>query len=70
MSETQRPPVIDKKLAKELERFKGLWVAVDGGRVVASGASADEVRQAALKVGVTDPLIFRATAHPERLNLF
>ena len=67
--DTNVPPAIDKKLAKELLRFKGKWVAVDRGKVVASGESANEAKQEALKVGVTDPIIFRVTAHPERLNL-
>lgn len=67
--ETNIPPVIDEKLSEELQRFKGKWVAVDRGKVVASGESAIEAKQEALKVNVTDPLIFRVTAHPERLNL-
>jgi len=61
-------PVIDKKLAEELAHHKGRWVAVYNGHVVASGASASEVVQAALKKQVTDPLVFRVTAHPERLS--
>ena len=69
--DTNEPPVIDEKLSQELQRYKGKWVAVDraSGKVVASGESAIEVKQAAEKVNVTDPLIFRVTAHPERLNL-
>jgi hypothetical protein len=67
-----RRPAIDKKLAKQLLDYKGLWVAVapDRSQVVASGASAKEAQQAAIKAGVTDPLVFRVSAHPERLNLF
>jgi hypothetical protein len=66
---TQRPQVIDEELAKQLEGYKGLWVAVDKGKVVASGDSATEAVQAALAVGVTDPLVFRVSTHPERLSL-
>ncbi|HVS27525.1 MAG TPA: DUF5678 domain-containing protein [Burkholderiales bacterium] len=70
MPEIRTPPAINKELAKELERFKGKWVAVALGHVVGSGTSADKAKQAALKNGETDPLIFRVSAHPERLNLF
>jgi hypothetical protein len=66
---TQRPQVIDEELAKELEAYKGKWVAVHGGKVIAAGDSATEAVQAALEVGVTDPLVFRVSAHPERLSL-
>ena len=66
---SKRPQVIDEELAKELSAYKGKWVAVDRGRVVASGDSATEAVEAAQKVGVTDPLVFRVSAHPERLNL-
>jgi hypothetical protein len=63
---------IDEKLAAELQAYKGKWVAVapDKSQVVASGASAKEALEEATKAGVTDPLIFRVSAHPERLNLF
>lgn len=69
MPETQKPPLIDERLAQELVRYKGLWVAVHNGHVVASGRSAKQVLQAALEAGVTDPLVFRVSAHPERLSL-
>jgi sirohydrochlorin ferrochelatase len=69
MPETQKPPLIDERLAEELTRYKGQWVAVHNGHVVASGGSANEALQAARQAGVTDPLIFRVTAHPERLSL-
>jgi hypothetical protein len=67
----RRPP-IDEKLAAQLRDYKGQWVAVspDRNEVVASGKSAKEALDAAVKGGVTDPLIFRVSAHPERLNLF
>ncbi len=69
MATEKQPPVIDEKLARQLEDYKGRWVAVDKGKVVASGDSATEAVEAALAVGVTDPLVFRVSAHPERLNL-
>ncbi len=67
-----RRPAIDEKLAGQLREYKGLWVAVaaDRSEVVGSGASAKEAVHAALKAGVTDPLVFRVSAHPERLSLF
>jgi hypothetical protein len=61
-------PVIDEALAKELERHKGRWVAVDGNHVVAVGDTASEVVEQALEAGVTDPLVFKVASHPERLN--
>jgi len=67
----RRPP-IDEKLAEQLRGYKGRWVAVSSDRneLVAAGKSAAEALQAAVKLGVTDPLVFRVSAHPERLNLF
>ncbi|MEA2579141.1 MAG: hypothetical protein QOE83_33 [Actinomycetota bacterium] len=66
---TKRPQVIDKELADQLMNYKGRWVAVDKGRVVADGDSATDAVEAAKGVGVTDPLVFRVSAHPERLSL-
>ncbi len=65
------PPVIDEKLSEELQRYKGKWVAVDqvNKKVVGSGDTPAEAKAVAEKAGVTDPLIFRVTAHPERINL-
>jgi hypothetical protein len=67
----RRPP-IDEKLAEQLREYKGQWVAVspDRNQVVAAGKSAKEALEAAVKRGVTDPLVFRVSAHPERINLF
>ena len=70
MPDAPTPAVIDKKLSEELQKYKGKWVAVDKNKVVGSGDTALEAKEAAAKVGVTDPIIFRVTAHPERLNLF
>ena len=69
MPEPKKRPAIDEKLAKELALHKGQWVAVQEGRVVASGASAREALQAALSKGITDPIIFRVASHAERLSL-
>ena len=69
MDDAKQPQEIDAELARQLEDYKGRWVAVDKGRVVASGNSATEAVDAALAAGVTDPLVFRVSAHPDRLNL-
>jgi hypothetical protein len=69
MDDAKRPQEIDAELARQLEDYTGQWVAVDEGRVVAAGNSATEAVNAALAVGVTDPLVFRVSAHPDRLNL-
>jgi hypothetical protein len=68
---TSIPPVIDETLSKELQQYKGKWVAVDQvtRKVVGSGNTPMEAKTAAEKVNVTDPIIFRVTAHPERINL-
>ncbi len=69
MQEKRKPPLISEELAEELVSYKGKWVAVHNNHVVASGRSAKEALDAAVAKGVTDPLIFRVTAHPERLSL-
>lgn len=61
-----RPPVIDQALSRELEQYKGRWVAIDQGRVVASGDSAPEALAGARERSVMDPLLFRVPLHPER----
>ena len=67
--DSKKRPAIDERLAKELERYKGQWVAIQGGHVVASGASATEAKKAAEIKGVTDPLVFRVSAHLKRLRV-
>lgn len=69
MATPQRPPVIDEALAQQLDDYRGRWVAVHNGKVIASGTSANEAVDQALKAGVTDPLVFRVSSHPERVNL-
>lgn len=69
MDDAKQPQEIDTELARQLENYLGRWVAVFEGRVVASGNSAKEAVDAALEEGVTDPLVFRVSAHPDRLNL-
>lgn len=69
MDDAKQPQEIDAELARQLEEYQGRWVAVDKGRVVASGNSAKEAVEAALEKQVTDPLVFRVSAHPDRLNL-
>ena len=61
---------IDSGLAEELEKHKGHWVAIDQirDRIVAYGSSAQEVQAKALAKHVTDPIIYRVPAHPDRTN--
>lgn len=63
-------PVIEGPLAQELEQHKGRWVAVFEDRIVAVSDSAVEVKDEALRKGVTDPLVFRVPQHPNRLAFF
>lgn len=69
--ETNKPPAIDKDLARELANYKGRWVAVDEIKkaVVGFGASAAEAVAAALARGVTDPLVFRVPIHARRVRI-
>lgn len=62
--------VIDESLVKELEQYRGEWVAVDEARnqVVASGDSVTDVHEKAVKQGVPDPLIFQVPSNPEHLK--
>lgn len=64
------PPVIDEQLAREIAEHRGRWVAIDGGVLVAVADTAIGAQRAALEKGVTDPVIFRVPAHPERLAFF
>lgn len=69
MTEQRRgvhPPVIDRQLAEKLSQYRGRWVAVDEGRVVADGESALEVLTHARALSVPDPLVFRVPLHPRR----
>ena len=59
-----RQPAIAPPLVEQLEHYTGRWVAVDGGRVIASGDSALSVLKHAHERSVPDPLIFRVPAHP------
>jgi hypothetical protein len=56
-------PVISRELSKELGEHRGRWVAVFQERIVAVADSAGEAKEAALKSGVTDPMIFRVPEH-------
>lgn len=64
-----RQPVIDETLARELERYRGRWVALHERKVVAEGDSPADVLRKARQQHVTDPTIYRVPAHPERLTL-
>lgn len=61
--------VIDEALSRELENYKGRWVAIDEAKnkVVGHGDSLEKARQEALDRGVTEPLLYRVPAHPERI---
>ena len=61
-----RPPVIDRRLAEELDQYRGLWVAIENGHVVASGESLAAVHADAQAKGFPDPLFHRVPVHPER----
>jgi hypothetical protein len=61
-----RPPVIDRRLAEELDEFRGRWVAIEDGRVVAVGDSLSEALERARERAYPDPLTFHVPSHPER----
>lgn len=65
-----RPPVIDRQLAKELDQYRGRYVAIDDGHVIASGESPTDVLAEARERGYPDPLLHRVPSHPERPRLF
>ena len=65
-----KEPVLEERLARDLERHKGRWVAVDRGKIVAVADSAEQVLHDALQKSVTDPLVFRVPVHPERIAFF
>jgi hypothetical protein len=44
-------------LSQHREEYLGQWVALDGGRLVASGSSAKQVYLAARRAGVTVPFV-------------
>jgi hypothetical protein len=64
------PPVIDRSLAVELEQYRGQWVAVDRGKVIAAGGSAPEVLALAADQRVSDPLVFHVPPQPDRRRFF
>jgi hypothetical protein len=61
-----RPPVIDRHLAEELDQYRGLWVAIEDGHVVASGDTLSEALDRARERSFPDPLMYRVPKHPER----
>ena len=62
-----QPSAIEQGLAEELKNYSGKWVAVSNDRVVGAGDSAREAIEQAQAAGHTDPLVFRVSAHPERV---
>jgi hypothetical protein len=63
-------PAVSEQLAKELDGYRGRWVAVEGDKIVAVAESAPEVVRLANERGAADPIVFRVPLHPERLNIF
>jgi len=62
-------PAVSEQLAKELDRHRGRWVAVEGDKIIADAQSAQEVVRLANERGAADPIVFRVPLHPERLNI-
>jgi hypothetical protein len=65
--ENPQEPLIEGPLAEELEKHKGRWVAVFQDQIVAVSDSAVEVKEEALRKGITDPLVFRVPTHANRI---
>jgi hypothetical protein len=61
-----RPPVIDRRLAEELDNYRGQWVAIEDGRLVGSGDTLSEALAHARERSYPDPLTFHVPMHPER----
>ncbi len=61
-----RPPVIDRRLAEELDHYRGRWVAIENGRVVAVADTLAEVLDRAREQSYPDPLTFHVPTHPGR----
>lgn len=61
-----RPPVIDRRLAQELEHYRGQWVAIEDGRVVAAGDSLSEALARARERSYPDPLTYHVPTHSGR----
>jgi Family of unknown function (DUF5678) len=62
-----RDPVIEGPLSRELDHYKGRWVAVYESRIIAVSDSALEAKNQALDQGITDPLLFRVPMHSDRI---
>jgi len=51
-------------ISRELEQFKGLWVALtDADKVVSSNKSAQEAYREAIKKGYKEPILFKVPKH-------
>lgn len=61
---------VDLPSAKELARFAGLWVAVSGGKVIASGKTPTAVLREARAHGVDLPVIFHAPLSTPRAAFY
>jgi len=66
----KQTPVVPEELAKVLEAYKGRWVAVYQGRLVAVADSASEAQAEAVKREITDPIVFRVPSHTIGLASF
>jgi len=54
--------VIGPALAKELEAYKGRWVAIEDQHVVASSDSTTDILRKAREKGFDNPLLFHVPA--------
>lgn len=63
-------PVVPEELARELEAYKGRWVAVFQGKLVGVADSASGAQVEALKRGITDPIVFRVPSQAIGLASF
>lgn len=61
-----RPPVIDAALAEELDAYRGRWVAIDDGHVIAAADDLLDVVALARERSVEDPLRNHVPAQPGR----
>ena len=61
-----RPTVIDRRLAEELDGYRGLWVAIEDGHVVTSAESLSDALDRAREQGYADPLMYRVPMPTDR----
>jgi Family of unknown function (DUF5678) len=67
LQESVHPPVFDERLTREFEKYKGQYVAIDNGNIVAHGERLADVYREARAQGVTDPRTFHVPLHWGRM---